>query len=276
MRNFAGMSAFDSPPRPVWWRILRQPQHTFSVMIEGGRGRFNLLVLLLAGIALFQIWADLFNLADHYPVGKIMGMSLILGPIAGLIFSILLATFGMYLGNLSDPNHKPSYTYQESNPPFPLRNLLWKKIFGKKRLNAAFHSPGLAWYKKTWSTLKSRRKWVLSNLSGGKASLDILFSGISAALTVLILANLFMWLELVFFDGAQFFSVPPTENPFSLLFLILKIGFLGWLLYLWWALLKQGFKLAFIPTLLITFISFVLALSFTIIILSFIFQLPVF
>lgn len=268
------MSGRDNARQRRWWLFLIRPYRAFQELFARGPNRFNLLVIFLGGICLFQVWAAFFALGDDIEVGKIMTATLILGPLTGLLSCVLTALFCMNLGCLLDPEHRVGYEFRAYLPPFPLRHLLLHPLIGRKRTAQLLHHPVLAGYTRSWSVFRSYLRMLGRNLSGGKASFSALFSGASAALTILLFADLIMVIELAFFAPDHFTSAPLVG--IRTVFAGLKIVFIVWWLMLWAIKMRAAFQLPWPRTLLATLSALILTIFVVLQLLLQVFALPIF
>jgi hypothetical protein len=265
------MSGSEIQGRRRWWQFLSKPAKACQALYDHGPATFNLLVIFLGGIVMFQTWATAFHLGDDFVPGKIMTVTLILGPVAGLLIAIAGAMFAVNLGCLLDSSHNPSFKYRGYIPPFPMKNLLWKRIIGKEKLELAFQKTPLSIYGKAWSQFRSALDYLYRQLSGGRVSFGQLFSILSANMSVLVFVALGMVVELAMGDGSHFSS---QGGGFDI-WLLVKVLFVVWFFALWFPMLKVGFQLPVARAVLATIISAGLTLVVTLLLLIAIFKLPV-
>lgn len=83
-----------------WFRLMRHPFQGMAGQYAGYTPRFTIIPMLLGGILLIQLWADLFNLATKYAPGQIMALSLIVGPILGTLLAMTLTTTKTAFGRI--------------------------------------------------------------------------------------------------------------------------------------------------------------------------------
>lgn len=267
------MSGSEIRERRHWWQFISKPIKACRFLYDRGPATFNLLVIFLGGIAMFQTWASVFHLGDDFSTGKIMTVTLILGPLAGLLVAIFGAMFAVNLGCLLDKDHRPSFTYREYIPPFPLNNLIWKRIIGKEKLLAAFRKFPLSIFGKPWSWFRSGLDFIYRQTTGGRVSFVQLFSVFSANMTILTFLAAGMVVELALGDGSHFSTDP---NGGLGIWMIAKMLFVGWFFALWFPMIKEGFKLSTLRALAATIVSVGLTVVVILRILMAIFQLPVF
>ena len=269
------MSGSNKHVRRQWWLFLIRPARACRTLFEQGRASFNLLVVFLGGIILFQLWATFFQMGDQFSIGKSMTVTLILGPLAGLLVAGFGAIFSASLGCLADPSHRPPYVYREVVPPFPLKNLLWRRIFGRKKLAEFFRKRPLNLYTRAWSLLRSGLNFLRRQLSGGKVNVGKIFSAISAFMTIFVALALLMVVELAFGDGSHFTSAGSGTAMDSVV-LVLKAIVALWFFALWFPMIQEGFQLSVLRAILATTFSVVLTLTVTLLLMSMVFDLPVF
>lgn len=224
------------------WSILWKPQMRLRELLVEGHSRIRLLLIFLGGILLIQFWADIMNLGDNHPIGKIMSVSLLLGPILGLLL-ILAATFWlMLLGNWMDTSSSFTFRKPWINPPIPLRWLLWNRIFGYKKVNQALETGWLRPYKKAWSAFWGMFAWIGQRLGSGKWSYGRVMVALVRTFSPMLLAGILFWFELAYFDGLQLTTVAEVPGVWILTG-TLKTLLIAWSFCLWYPLVKEAFSL---------------------------------
>lgn len=266
--------------RPKWVDLLLQPHTEMRLALDQERAGFNLLVIFLSGIVAVHTWADIFDLGDTYATGKIMSTALVGGPLIGFLLISIGAFVLMVTGCLLDPTHKHGFEFKEYPVWLPLKKLLWRRIFGRKRLEKAFDHPALRWYKQGISWIRSALLFVKRNISGGRAAYVQLFSLLSRSTWPLVLVAVIIWLEFVYYDAAQFLSdFGGNRAAFSTAvqvgFLVVKIAAAGWFAYLWQPILAQGFRLDATRSWLGTGIALMTTLGLLIVLLSVVLGIPI-
>lgn len=241
------------------------------MLYDHGPATFNLLVIFLGGIVLFQAWASVFHLGDNFDTGKIMTATLILGPVSGLFVAIFGSMFSASLGCLMDKDHRPDFRYRDYIPPFPLKNLLWLRMIGREKLHNAFRKSPLNLYGRAWSWFRSALDYAYRHTTGGRVGFGQLFSVFSANMSVLLFLAIGMVVQLALGDGSHFASASS-----SIILLVVKLLFVAWFFALWYPMLKAGFHLSAGRAVAAAVVSAALTVLVTLVLLMAIFQLPVF
>jgi hypothetical protein len=93
-------------------------------------------------------------------------------------------------------------------PPFPFKNLVWRKLLGTRRLETIFQLPGLSALRLAWS-------WLLSHLRRGSQIFKACQSGLasllawqSITLRATVLSAALQWTWLYFLDAPSFGAGP--------------------------------------------------------------------
>jgi hypothetical protein len=144
---------FDSCKKRVLrlWQLLWRPSLPLGKMVDAGDKSTSVSVMLLAGPVLVLIWADFWGLGSKFSTGQILSTALVLGPLIGLFWPLLLAFFGMCIGHLLGQSHAAQLAYHPLVPPFPLKNLVWRKLFAAETLRKMFAWPVFRQYLVVWS-----------------------------------------------------------------------------------------------------------------------------
>lgn len=99
--DFANFTAMlRSTTRYPWLRMLRHPGQVMAAQFNGPRPGFIVLPAMLGGVLLVQCWADLLNLGVRYVEGQLLAMSLIAGPILGMLLVTFQSGFAHLWGQL--------------------------------------------------------------------------------------------------------------------------------------------------------------------------------
>lgn len=250
---------------------MLRPQAAFrNLLAQPEKPRPRLLLVFLAGILLLQFTADLLNLGDAYPVGKIMALSLILGPLAGYLVVSLGALFLMNLGCLLDGEHQAAFKPLDRTPPLPPR-LLWVRIFGRKRIKEAFTSGFLRGYKRAWNRLLNAIVLLLRKVSFGRTSYARLLPCASHSAGPILLLALVTALEHIYWDESSFSASAPSLAQASLL---LKGLLLAWFFLLWIPLVRVAFHLSWGQSILAGLSALLASLGLVLLVMKGIFAVP--
>jgi hypothetical protein len=248
--------------------MLLRPSATFKALIGEGNEDVALFPMILAGVMGLHLWADVFDLGRQYETGRILSGGLILGPVIGVLWLCLLGLLGLWLGNLMDSRHTSSFQLHVLIPPFPLKNMLWVKVFGADGIRRLFSKPVLKQYLQAWSWVNAAIIRAKDAVSGGELRYPVLLGGISR------LAGLFLPLTVVVWVAANLLSQNGFGRaeeilPFDGWFLALKaLVFLAFG-YSWLRMLMAGFQLnlwrtlvAGIGSLLLSLVTILWSVSF--------------
>ncbi len=252
------MGTRESGSEVSFWGMLRRPSATFQALVAHGNDDFSIIPIMLSGVAGLLIWADLFNLGQFYQAGQIWSGALILGPLIGWVWLGLMTLVGLWLGNLLDKRHSARYQYHVLIPPFPLKNLLWVKVFGAEGIRRMFSKPILREYLQAWSWLFAKAQFLRASVSGGKIRYPGLRGGIGKLAWLFIPLTILLWLAAVLLEHDGF---GVDGEPMEVLFLGLKIVSLLVFIYFWLRLLRTGFNLNWMQTLATGLVSLFLSLA---------------
>jgi hypothetical protein len=240
--------------------MLRRPSATFQKLVVHGNDDFSIIPVMLAGVSGLLIWADLFNLGQFYQPGQIWSGALILGPIIGWVWLGVMTLLGLWLGNLLDKRHSARYQYHVLIPPFPLKNLLWVKVFGAEGFRRMFSKPILRHYLQAWSWIYAKAFYLKGSVSGSEIRYPVLLGGMGKLAGFFVPLTIVLWFVAVVL-GHDGFGHAEGTRPMDPLFLALKIVSLLVFIYFWLRLLRASFDLNWTRTLAVGLISLILSLA---------------
>lgn len=231
------------------WRMLLRPSLAFRHLLTRDMVDLRFFSILLAGMVLVLVWADLFELGRYFETGRILSGALILGPVIGLLFFPLLGLLGMWLGNALDRTHHATFHSHLHFPPFPLKDLLWRKVLGMEGLRKLFSMPVLRQYMLAWAWCKAAGQWLAASVSGGRTPYNRLLGCITWATWPFYPLALFTWV-MGFMLGHPGFGRAEDASPLDGWSLAVKVALVLTFLYLWLQLLREGFALGWMRALI--------------------------
>ena len=246
-----------------------RPSKEFARLFEQAEApRMRLLQIFLAGIILVQWYADLFDMGDSYEVGKVMSLSLILGPVAGLLLAVFGALFMVNMGCLLDTGHVSKYRPRTFRPPLPL-SFLVRRIMGRKNLRAAMENGWLSGYARVWNGALNWISKGVHRIAFGKTPFTRLFVATIRCSAPLVIAGIVQLLEHIFTDATSFSASVGSPLP-----LLLKSLLVAWSFALWVPLLRTAFQLSWVKALIGAVVSILLSTGLVLLILQAIFAVP--
>lgn len=255
--NLGGLSQMLRPTK-AFERLLRQEQAP----------RMLLLQIFLAGIILVQVYADLFDLGDAYPIGKVMSVSLVLGPLGGLLLAVFGALFIVNLGCLLDSGHVSTYAPRNWRAPLPV-GFLWRRIAGRQKVKAVLKNGWLKGYSHAWNKALNGISKVIHRIGYGRTGYSRVFKGVIRSSAPLLIAALVQLLEHIFVEDVTFTAA--ASSPISL---VLKLALVAWMFVLWVPLARTAFQLSLGKAILTAASSSLLSIGLVLLVLHAIFAVP--
>lgn len=250
--------------------MLRPGKEFEWLFHQSEKPRRRILQIFLAGIILLQFYADLFNMADTYPTGRVMSASLIMGPVAGLLLAVFGAFFMMALGCLLDSGHRSSHQQLNWTPPLPLR-FLWNRIFGRRKMKQVLEQGSLKPYHTAWNAVVNAFSRLAHRIGFGRSSYGQLFTATIRSTAPLILAAVVQLLEHIFADDSTFSASASSSSDIALL---LKAIFIAYSFFLWIPLVRTAFQLSWPKAILTAAISVILSIGLVLLTMNTIFAVP--
>ncbi len=244
----------------TFWGMLLRPSATFQALVVQGNDDVSILPMILAGSMGLLFWADAFDLGSRYETGGILSGGLILGPLIGVFWLILMGLFGLWFGNLLDRRHTARFQFHVLIPPFPLKNLVWIKVLGPEKIRRMFSRPFFRHGLQLWSWLNSAGAFLKDSVSNGRMRFTQVLGGLAKLAMVFFPMAVIVWMAANFLDQTGFGRAGETTE-WDGLFLILKCIFFLVFGYFWLRLLRAGFELDWARTLLAGLASLMLSLA---------------
>ncbi|MFN8393478.1 MAG: hypothetical protein U0176_02250 [Bacteroidia bacterium] len=224
------------------WFMLRKPTAAVRVVLDEPSRDTTVLPVLLGGMVLVSLYADLMNLGRQYLTGQIMSVVLIVGVVTGLVICFLAPAIGLLLGNAMDRRHRVAFVRHLHIPAFPLKNLVWKRLLGAERLRAAFSVPVMRQWLMAWSTVVNAVQWLRQSLGGGLVGYERLFAGFGKFSKVFAPAALMAGLVL-FTMNSPGFGGDSASSAWQWLGLAVEVTALIFFGILWIAFLREAFAI---------------------------------
>lgn len=184
--------------------LLFYPKVFFKHHLDEKANEINIPIVVVSGMAFTGYFAELVSIGNTYPTGKIISAILILGPIVAILLFGLVGLVTFWTCNFIW-GHRPQQLKKiEANPPFPLKNLVFRRIFGVQKLNNFFAVPGLSIIKKGWSNSLSLFRHFRLRIGKGKIQMPQLFSLLNQSVRPFLIFAVLMWLSVVFMGNSQF------------------------------------------------------------------------
>ena len=253
--------------------MLRAPEAFFTQMLKRKEKSVHLGILIAAGTALALHFAQTLSLGKLYPVGRVVSGVLILGPMLGILFCLIAGLFCFWACNFFDSSSVTQVQVKSKTPPFPFKNLIFKRFISKERLTEIFNFPILKQYRLVWSWLLTLVNYMRMRLGTGKTTFGVLFPMINRAAKPLLYAALLAWLAL--FWGSDSFEFGKS-GLLSILNYVIQSALIIWCVYLWSKALKVVYELKTIQALAYGTTSFVFASVTLIGMVSFVIGIPLF
>lgn len=192
----------------TYWRLLRQPQAAYRRMRQSGLASLQVGWVLIAGFSLCFMWAAVFQLGGKYETGQLLSVIFLLGGPVGVLMWLLSNVSSLLLGRWRTVAATIEPKAVSAIPPFPFKNLVWRKLLGTRRLEALFQWPGFSALRQGWS-------WLLSHLRRGAQIFKACLSGLSSLLAwqsitmrATVVSAALQWIWLNFLEAPCFGAGP--------------------------------------------------------------------
>gem|GEM_PF-4538387 len=161
-----------------------------------------------------------------YSDGKIMAAALLLGPVLGVLIPILGAFLLLLILKVPFRQADGVFVPQTFYPPLPLKRILLRPVFGRKRIRAWFKEGILRGYARGWNALANRLLRFSQLFSTGKINWTTTFGYLNQAFLPLVWAGVLKIVELAFSQGVS--SVFNLDVWFLLQSLLVGIAVWRW------------------------------------------------
>ena len=246
-------------------RLLQQPAAAFRRMRQRAIQEVKLTWAVLGGCCMVLLWADLFNLGSVFGEGPVMSVALVGGPPIGIAFLVLSTSLSLVLAHLLLRTPAPTLAFRPTLPPFPLKNLLWRRLLGTARLQRLFAWPVLKQAAALWNFLQLRLRQLAYMLHSGKTNMTALLAWNSlASMAWLPIAGV-LWTAHFILDQALLMP----GSPALLLWLVLPLGGVGLLAYHCAVALRVGLGLRPLQALLVLGLAWAMSLGLLLFLFSF-------
>jgi hypothetical protein len=248
-----------------YWRLLRQPAAAFRWMLRSSQQEVLLVWVVLSGFCMVLLWADVFNKGIENPAGQVMSVTLVAGPILGIAFMLLSCLLSMSLANLLDRSHRTRFQFRTVIPPFPLKNLLFRRVLGTARLNRLFSYPLLRQGRWVYSWLRAQLVRARLSMSNGRVEYSSLLAWHSGVARAWVPVGAILWLQHFLLD--QPVLVP--GSMLQVLWWLAALPFIALFAYHNAVAIQAGFGLGWMRSWLILGLSWAMSLGALLFLLSF-------
>ncbi len=246
-------------------RLLQQPAAAFRRMRQRAAQEVKLIWVVLAGCCMVVLWADVFNLGKTYGEGPVMSVALVAGPPLGILFLVFSTFWSLVFAHLLLRTPTLTRSFRTKLPPFPFKNLIWRRILGTARLERLFSWPVLKPLAALWNNLRRRMRYLGDLLRIGKPNMGTLLAWNSLASMV--------WLPIALVLGAAHFlldqSLLMPGSSAQLLWLLPPLALISLQAYHGAVALRVGMGISPLQSVSIIAMAWALSLGMLLILLSF-------